>query len=140
MVLKADFRSERWFCFDPPFHSGRWVLLHRQPDDVFRIDFQLAPDADPDVECRPESVLPRRRQMLGPSVEFELDWVSVYAFSCRRTQRFRHGPVFFVGESAHEMSPFGGRGGNGGIQDADQPRWKLARVLDGAGAPGLPGQ
>src|SRR3546814_9654580 len=89
VVMKADFPSERWFWFDPPFHSGRSVLLHRQPDDVFRIDFQLAPDADPDVECRPESVLPRLRQMLGPSVEFELDWVSVDAFSCRRMQRFR---------------------------------------------------
>src|SRR3546814_15377458 len=63
VVMKADFPSERWFWFDPPFHSGRSVLLHRQPDDVFRIDFQLAPDADPDVECRPESVLPMLRQM-----------------------------------------------------------------------------
>src|SRR3546814_13641842 len=89
--MKADFPSERWFWFDPPFHSGRSVLLHRQPDDVFRIDFQLAPDADPDVECRPESVLPRLRQMLGPSVEFELDWVSVYAFSCRRSEERRVG-------------------------------------------------
>src|SRR3546814_14950572 len=113
MVLKADFRSERWFCFDPPFHSGRWVLLHRQPDDVFRIDFQLAPDADPDVECRPESVLPRLRQMLGPSVEFELDWVSLYAFSCRPIPRFRPGPVVFVGDIAPVLSPLSTRGGNG---------------------------
>ena len=132
VVMKADFPSERWFWFEPPFHSGRSVLLHRQPDDVYRIDFQLAPDADPDEERKPENVLPRLRQMLGPKVEFELEWVSVYTFTCRRMERFRHGPVFFVGDSAHVVSPFGARGGNGGIQDVDALCWKLDLVLAGA--------
>jgi len=137
VVMKADFPSERWFWFEPPFHSGQSVLLHRQPDDVFRIDFQLAPEADPEVERRPENVIPRLRQMLGPAAEFELEWVSVYSFTCRRMQRFRHGPVCFVGDSAHVVSPFGARGGNGGIQDVDALCWKLALVLDGAALPGL---
>ena len=130
--MKAGFPSERWFWFDPPFHAGRSVLLHRQADDVFRIDFQLPPDADPDVERRPENVLPRLRQMLGPEVEFALEWVSVYSFACRRMERFRHGRVFFVGDSAHVVSPFGARGGNGGIQDVDALCWKLDLVLSGA--------
>lgn len=137
VVMTADFPSERWFWFEPPFHSGRSVLLHRQPDNVFRIDFQLAPDADPEVERRPENVVPRLRQMLGASAAFELEWVSVYTFTCRRMERFRHGPVFFVGDSAHVVSPFGARGGNGGIQDIDDLCWKLALVLDGAAPPGL---
>ncbi|MEQ9330439.1 FAD-dependent oxidoreductase [Thalassobaculum sp.] len=131
VVMKADFPSERWFWFEPPFHTGQSVLLHRQPDDVYRIDFQLDPSADPDEERKPANVIPRLQQMLGPDAEFDLEWVSVYTFTCRRMDRFRHGPVFFVGDSAHVVSPFGARGGNGGIQDVDTLCWKLAAVLDG---------
>jgi len=132
VIMKAGFPSERWFWFDPPFHSGRSVLLHRQADDVFRIDFQLPSTADPDEERKPENVLPRLRQMLGPDVDFALEWVSVYSFTCRRMERFRHGRVFFVGDSAHVVSPFGARGGNGGIQDVDALCWKLDLVLSGS--------
>ncbi len=137
VTMKAGFPSERWFWFDPPFHSGRSVLLHRQADDVFRIDFQLPAAADPDEERKPENVLPRLRQMLGPEVDFALEWVSVYSFTCRRMKKFRHGPVFFVGDSAHVVSPFGARGGNGGIQDVDNLCWKLDLVLSGAAPDGL---
>ena len=131
VIMKADFPSERWFWFEPPFHSGQSVLLHRQPDDVFRIDFQLDPSADPEEERKPENVVPRLQQMLGPDKPFDLEWVSVYTFTCRRMERFRHGPVFFVGDSAHVVSPFGARGGNGGIQDVDALCWRLAAVLNG---------
>lgn len=127
--MKADFPSERWFWFEPPFHSGQSVLLHKQPDDVYRIDFQLGWDADPEHEKKPEVVIPRLKQMLGEDVAFDLEWVSVYTFTCRRMGRFRHGPVFFVGDSAHVVSPFGARGGNGGIQDIDDLCWKVDRVL-----------
>lgn len=137
VVMKADFPSERWFWFEPPFHSGQSVLLHRQPDDVYRIDFQLASDADPEEERKPENVVPRLKQMLGPDVEFSLEWVSVYTFTCRRMERFRHGPVFFVGDSAHVVSPFGARGGNGGVQDIDALCWKIALVLEGRAPPVL---
>jgi 3-(3-hydroxy-phenyl)propionate hydroxylase len=75
--------------------------------------------------------------MLGPGTDFELQWVSVYSFTCRRMQRFRHGPVFFVGDSAHVVSPFGARGGNGGIQDVDALCWKLDLVLKGEVPPEL---
>ena len=135
--MKADFPSERWFWFEPPFHSGQSCLLHKQPDDIYRIDFQLGWDADPEEEKKPEVVIPRLRQMLGPETEFELEWVSVYTFTCRRMERFRHGPVFFVGDSAHVVSPFGARGGNGGVQDIDNLCWKLDRVLAGTAPPAL---
>src|SRR5579875_433326 len=131
VVMKADFPTERWFWFDPPFHPGQSALLHKQPDDVWRIDFQLGPEADPELERRPERVIPRVRAMLGPDVPFELEWVSVYTFRCRRLQRFVHGRTIFVGDSAHQVSPFGARGGNAGIQDADNLAWKLAAVLAG---------
>ncbi len=129
--MQASFPTERWFWFDPPFHPNQSVLLHRQADEVWRIDFQLGWDADPEAERRPERVIPRIQAMLGPDHPFELEWVSVYTFRCQRMERFRHGRVLFVGDSAHQVSPFGARGANSGIQDADNLAWKLALVLAG---------
>ena len=129
--MKAPFPTERWFWFDPPFHRNQSVLLHRQPDNVWRIDFQLGWDADPVAEKAPERVIPRVKALLGEDVEFELEWVSVYTFSCLRMDSFRHGRVLFAGDSAHGVSPFGARGANSGVQDADNLAWKLRLVLNG---------
>ena len=131
VVMKADFPAERWFWFDPPFHPNQSVLLHKQTDSVFRIDFQLGWDTDPEEEKKPENVIPRIKAMLGDEREFELEWVSVYTFQCRRMGRFNHGRVLFVGDAAHQVSPFGARGANSGLQDADNLGWKLKLVLDG---------
>ncbi|MFM7786622.1 MAG: FAD-dependent oxidoreductase, partial [Gammaproteobacteria bacterium] len=131
VLMKADFPAERWFWFDPPFHRNQSVLLHREADDVWRIDFQLGWDADPAEERKPERVLPRLKAMLGEDVDFELEWVSVYQFACRRLDRFRHGRVIFAGDSAHQVSPFGARGANTGVQDADNLAWKLRLVIEG---------
>jgi 3-(3-hydroxy-phenyl)propionate hydroxylase len=131
VVMKADFPTERWFWFDPPFHPGQSVLLHRQADNVFRIDFQLGWQADPETEKKPENVIPRIKAMLGDDREFELEWVSVYTFQCRRMNNFTHGRVLFVGDAAHQVSPFGARGANSGIQDADNLCWKLKLVIEG---------
>jgi 3-(3-hydroxy-phenyl)propionate hydroxylase len=130
--MHADFPPERRFWFDPTFHQGRSALLHRQADDIWRIDLQLGPDADPEHELKPEIVAARLRAMLGPDARFEVVWTSLYSFQCRRLERFRHGRVFFAGDAAHQVSPFGARGGNGGVQDADNLAWKLALVLKGA--------
>ena len=131
VVMKADFPAERWFWFDPPFHPGQSVLLHKQADNVWRIDFQLGWQADPVEEKKPENVIPRIKAMLGDEREFELEWVSVYTFQCRRMNRFTHGRVLFVGDAAHQVSPFGARGANSGIQDADNLSWKLKLVMAG---------
>lgn len=128
VLMKADYPTERWFWFDPPFHPGQSVLLHRQADNVWRVDFQLGWDADPEHERQPERVLPRLRAMLGDR-DFELVWSSVYTFQCRRMDQFRHGHVLFAGDSAHQVSPFGARGANSGIQDADALAWRLAAVV-----------
>ena len=129
--MKADFPTERWFWFDPPFHRNQSALLHRQPDNVWRIDFQLGWDADPVREKEPERVMGRVRAMLGEGVDFDLEWCSVYTFACMRMEKFRHGRVIFVGDAAHGVSPFGARGANSGVQDADNLAWKLALVLEG---------
>ena len=133
--MAADFPAERWFWFDPPFHPKQSVLLHRQPDGVWRIDFQLGWDADPEAEKQPERITPRVNAMmkaaLGREVPFELEWASVYTFACQRMDRFVHGRVVFAGDSAHGVSPFGARGANSGVQDADNLAWKLDLLLRG---------
>jgi 3-(3-hydroxy-phenyl)propionate hydroxylase len=107
------------------------VLLHKQSNNVWRIDFQLGWDADPEEEKKPEKVIPRLQAMLGDDRPFELEWVSIYTFQCRRMTDFRHGRVLFVGDAAHQVSPFGARGANSGFQDADDLMWKLALVIQG---------
>ncbi|WP_076859179.1 FAD-dependent oxidoreductase [Bradyrhizobium mercantei] len=137
VVMKAGFPPERWFWFDPPFHRNQSALLHRQASDVWRIDFQLGQDADPDEERKPERVIPRIRAMLGDEHNFELEWVSIYQFACRRIDDFRYGRVLFAGDSAHQVSPFGGRGANTGVQDIDNLGWKLRLIIDGEAPIGL---
>ncbi len=129
--MQADFPTERWFWFDPPFHPGQSVLLHSQPDNVWRIDFQLGWNADPVHEVKPENVMPRIQALLGKEAQFELEWVSIYTFACERMDRFRHGRIIFAGDAAHRVSPFGARGANSGVQDTDNLGWKLALVSRG---------
>jgi len=134
--MKADFPTERWFWFEPPFEgAGQSALLHKQPDDIWRIDFQLGWDIDRAAELDPERIRTRVDAMLssqtGEVPEYELEWTSIYTFQCRRMKDFRHGPVLFAGDSAHQVSPFGARGANSGVQDADNLGWKLDLVLKG---------
>ena len=129
--MKPDFPSERWFWFEPPFHDGQTALLHRQADDIWRIDLQMGWDADVEAEKDPARVIPRIRQMLGDDVDFDIDWISLYVFQCRTLEDYVHGRVIFAGDSAHQVSPFGARGGNGGVQDVDNLAWKLKLILDG---------
>jgi 3-(3-hydroxy-phenyl)propionate hydroxylase len=128
--VTEEFPAERKFWFDPLFHPGQSALLHRQPDGEWRIDLQLGPDADPVAERLPENVRPRVQRMLGHA-NFDLGWVSVYKFQCRRMQRFLHERVIFAGDSAHQVSPFGARGANSGLEDGENLAWKLAMVLRG---------
>ena len=131
VVMQADFPTERWFWFDPPFNRGQSALLHKQPDNVWRIDLQLGRDIDREAEIKPENVVPRLKAMLGEAAEFELEWISIYTFQCRRMEKFRHGRVIFAGDAAHQVSPFGARGANSGVQDSDNLCWKLALVRAG---------
>ena len=154
--MHGDFPAERWFWFDPPFHPGGSALLHKQPDDIWRIDLQLPASADAEWEKRPENVRPRIEKMLGAfSSEvdagsreenatngktfgnFDLEWVSIYRFRCLRLDKFIHGRVIFAGDAAHQVSPFGARGANSGVQDAENLGWKLAALHRGEAGPAL---
>ena len=127
---------ERWFWFDPPFDDGRSALLHAQPDNIYRIDWQLPVGTDGAAELEADRLAARIRKIVGDKA-YRLDWASVYRFRCMRLERFVHGRIIFAGDSAHVVSPFGARGGNGGIQDIDNLGWKLAATLDGTAGPGL---
>ena len=133
--MKAAFPTERWFWFQPPFAQAQSALLHKQPDDVWRIDFQLGWEIDRQAELDPARIRARVDAMLsqqtGTVPDYDLVWTSIYTFQCRRMRDFRHGRVFFAGDSAHQVSPFGARGANSGLQDAENLAWKLHFVLTG---------
>ncbi len=126
-----DFPTERWFWFEPYFKSGASTLLHKQPDDIWRVDFQIGWDVDRAKEMKPENIRARLDAMLGADVDYEITWSSIYTFQCRRMQKFRHNRVIFAGDAAHQVSPFGARGANSGIQDVDNLGWKLGMVISG---------
>ncbi|MEM9277082.1 MAG: FAD-dependent oxidoreductase [Pseudomonadota bacterium] len=128
--------AERWFWFEPAFHQGQSALLHKQPDNIYRIDLQLGFDTDPAEEVNDEKVQPRIKAIVGEK-PFKVDWKSVYKFRCARLENFVHNRVIFAGDSAHVVSPFGARGGNGGIQDVDNLGWKLAAIVKGEAGSGL---
>lgn len=125
---------ERLAWFDPPSNPGSTLLMHRQPDNVWRIDYQLRDDEDPDEAVRPENVLPRVRshlEMIGETAPWRLLWVSIYSAKCLTLPSYRHGRVLFAGDAAHMVPIFGVRGLNSGLDDAGNLAWKLARVLNG---------
>ena len=122
---------ERWTWVEAPFNDNRAVWQHLMADDVWRMDFQMGPETDMDHVSRPEVAAERLRRQLGEDVEFELIWVGPYSYRSQMLDRFRAGRTFFLGDAAHVMSPFGARGGNSGMQDADNLGWKLALVLQG---------
>jgi 2-polyprenyl-6-methoxyphenol hydroxylase-like FAD-dependent oxidoreductase len=126
---ELPFTNERHFHFDPPWNPGRQVLIHPQPDGVWRIDWQVPPDTDADEEHASGRLDARVRQVIGADTTYELVWMTAYRFSQRLADAFRVGRVFLAGDAAHVMSPFGARGLNSGVADAENLAWKLARVL-----------
>ncbi|MCC5870492.1 MAG: FAD-dependent monooxygenase, partial [Gammaproteobacteria bacterium] len=130
--MNADFPAERRFWFDPPFNPGQTTLLHKQADGIWRLDFQVGAGAIDRQQILSEENIERLvRGVIGPEIDFECAWKSLYTFHCRRMDEFVHGRVIFVGDAAHLVSPFGARGANGGIQDVDNLCWKLALLLKG---------
>lgn len=122
---------ERWTWVESPVNDGRAVWQHPMADGVWRIDFQMELDADVEYISRADVCTDRVKRLLGEDVEFELVWVGPWASRTHLLDSFRHGRVLFAGDSAHVFPPLGARGGNSGIQDADNLGWKLALVLQG---------
>ncbi len=134
VVQKTRRDVERLAWFDPPSNPGSTILMHRQPDDVWRIDYQIGDDEDPLEAVKPENVLPRVQShlsMIGENEPWEPLWISIYNAKCLTLPSYRQGRVLFAGDAAHLVPIFGVRGLNSGIDDAANLAWKLALVQQG---------
>ncbi|OAJ65397.1 FAD-dependent oxidoreductase [Paraburkholderia ginsengiterrae] len=132
--LDSTRATERLAYFDPPSNPGSTVLVHKQPDNVWRIDYQLRDDEDPEAAVKPENVMPRVQSLLDSMNEtgdWSPIWITVYKANALTLERYRHGSVLFAGDAAHLVPIFGVRGANSGIDDADNLGWKLACVVNG---------
>ena len=133
---------ERHTWIEAPFNDGRAVWQHLMADGVWRIDYQMLPDAKAEEVSREDVVRARLNAQFGRTLsaeECEIVWVGPYAYRSECLDHLKHGRVFFVGDAAHVVSPFGARGGNSGVQDADNLAWKLAAVVQGRATPALLG-
>ena len=129
--------TERHTWIEAPFNDNRAVWQHLMGDAVWRIDYQMAPDADP-VEVSKESVVRERlARQFGSDVDCEIVWVGPYAYRSVYLDHLQFGRIFFMGDTAKIVSPFGARGGNTGIADADNLAWKLAAIHHGRATPSL---
>jgi 3-(3-hydroxy-phenyl)propionate hydroxylase len=133
-------RTERRAWFDPPVSPGQTVLLHRQPDDIWRFDVQLPVGADPLAELAPQrvkSLVKRHLDWIGNTAPWTLEWSSTYSARAMSLESYRHGRVVFAGDSAHLVPVFGVRGLNSGLEDADTLSWTLASVVRGTASEAL---
>ncbi len=131
---------ERLAWFDPPSNPGSTVLMHRQPDNVWRVDYQIRDGEDPVEAVRPDQVLPRVQShldMIGETAPWKPLWISAYGAKCLSLRSYRHGRVLFAGDAAHLVPIFGVRGLNSGLDDVGNLAWKLALVVDGASSDDL---
>lgn len=134
ILLESDRPTERLAYFDPPCNPGSTVLVHKQPGNVWRIDYQLRDGEDPDEAIKPENVMPRVESllsMMGETSDWQPIWMGIYKANALTLDRYRHGRVLFAGDAAHLVPIFGVRGANSGIDDADNLAWKLAFVIKG---------
>ncbi len=137
--IKAQlpFPSERRFYFDPAFNPGRQVLLHQCPDSTWRIDWQVPQSYDLAAD-RASGEFDQRIQRIVGNTPYEVCWATAYRFHERRAERFAvHRRAFLAGDAAHLYAPFGARGLNSGIQDAENIAWKIAYLRRGWAAPEL---
>ncbi|MNM23893.1 3-(3-hydroxy-phenyl)propionate/3-hydroxycinnamic acid hydroxylase [compost metagenome] len=138
--LKSARPTERLAYFDPPSNPGSTVLVHKQPDDIWRIDYQLRDDEDAQAAVLLENVAPRVDSllaMMGETQPWHPVWITIYKANALTLEKYRHGRVLFAGDAAHLVPIFGVRGANSGIDDADNLAWKLAYVVKGQAPHGL---
>ena len=138
--MESSRPTERLAYFDPDCNRGSTVLVHKQPNNVWRIDYQLQDGEDPEAAILPENVLPRVRSllaMMGETAPWNPIWTGIYKANALTLARYRHQRVLLAGDAAHLVPIFGVRGANSGIDDADNLAWKLAYVIQGKAGEGL---
>jgi 3-(3-hydroxy-phenyl)propionate hydroxylase len=134
IALKSARPTERLAWFDPPSNPGSTILMHRQPDDVWRIDYQLRDDEDAEAAVQPQNVIPRvanHLRMIGEREDWAPIWISLYRANALTLETYRKGRLLLAGDAAHLVPIFGVRGANSAFEDADNLAWKLALVVRG---------
>ena len=137
---KADLPAERRVWFDPPSNPGSTIIMHRQPNDIWRIDYQLDPEHDAEQESQQERIKQRIGQhldWLGNTTPWTLEWHGLYSAHARALADFVRGRVIFTGDAAHLVPIFGVRGLNSGMEDAETLAWMLSAVIHGTADPAL---
>lgn len=133
--MEHDYPTQRRALFAPESNPQGTVLVHKQPDDIWRIDYQLLANEDSDVAIEEATIRERVGAILrdiGHSGPWELEWWSIYTANTLCLDDYKHGNVIFIGDSAHIVPIFGVRGLNNGLADAYNIGWKLGYVLGGA--------
>lgn len=130
MTADIDWPKERKFWFDAKSNPSRQIVMHPQPKNGWRVDWQLPTNSKQEEVEKFENVSQRVKDLIGPNTPFTLDWISSYRFNQNHLTQLRVGNVIFAGDSAHSFPPFGARGMNSGIQDAENASWKLAAILN----------
>lgn len=133
--IKLDYPTERLAFFSPDWNPGNTILMHREPDDIWRFDYQLDPNISPEEALKPENLhkaVNDQLKMIGQDhLEWEMDWSTVYSARALTLDNYVHNRIMFVGDAAHLLPIFGVRGANTGFQDAQDLSWKLAAVVKG---------
>jgi len=134
LALRSERATERLAWFDPPTNPGSTILMHRQPEDIWRIDYQLRDGEDSEAAVRPENVIPRvesHLRMIGERDDWAPIWISLYKANALTLESYRKRRLLLAGDAAHLVPIFGVRGANSGFEDADNLAWKLALVIAG---------
>lgn len=132
--MDHDYPTIRRALFDPACRPGGTVLIHKQPDNIWRIDYQLRPGESAEDATQEDNVRASVASVLaeiGHTGPWDLEWWSVYSANTLALEDYRDGRVFFIGDSAHIVPIFGVRGLNNGMADGQNMGWKLAWVLNG---------
>lgn len=116
----APLPIERVFHYQHPAVGGRHVL-HVPFQGGWRVDLQCRPADDPDEVGSPEGVGRWLSRVMPADYADRLTWTSTYRFRQVVADRFAdaHRRVLLAGEAAHQFPPFGARGLNSGVADAD---------------------
>ena len=137
---ESDLPAERMVWFDPPSNPGSTIIMHKQPGNIWRIDYQLDPSEDAEIETQEEAIrarIAKHLDWLQNDLPWTLEWKGFYSARALALDEFTHDRLLFAGDAAHLVPIFGVRGLNSGMEDAETLAWQLAAVVNGNAEPAL---
>lgn len=131
---ESDLPAERMVWFDPPSNPGSTIIMHKQPKNIWRIDYQLDPSEDAEIETQEDAIrarIAKHLDWLQNDLPWTLEWHGFYSARALALREFTHDRILFAGDAAHLVPIFGVRGLNSGMEDAETLAWQLAAVVHG---------